>query len=134
MKNNIEEKVMELNRKIENIVMKTTSYFGFGKKQDLNNYDRQLIEYYKEILNLIIEIAKQDGVKSIEIIDNKYFKVENTASMMIEEYLAILQFYGNIDRNIIKREIDVINQIQENLKLDNNSEIKNKIELADCYF
>ncbi len=134
MKNNIEEKVMELNRKIENIVMKTTSYFGFGKKQDLNNYDRQLIEYYKEILNLIIEIAKQDGVKSIEIIDNKYFKVENTASMMIEEYLAILQFYGNIDRNIIKREIEVINQIQENLKLDNNSEIKNKIELADCYF
>ena len=71
MKNNIEEKVMELNRKIENIVMKTTSYFGFGKKQDLNNYDRQLIEYYKEILNLIIEIAKQDGVKSLEIIDNK---------------------------------------------------------------
>ena len=58
------------------IVMKTTSYFGFGKKQDLNNYDRQLIEYYKEILNLIIEIATQDGVKSIEIIDNKYFKVE----------------------------------------------------------
>ena len=125
---------MELNRKIESITMKTTSYFSFGEKQNLNNYDRQIIEYYQEILNLIIEIAKREEIKNVEIIDNKYFEVVNTASMMIEEYLSILQFYGNIDRNITKREIDVINQIQENLKLDDDLEIKNKIELADCYF
>lgn len=134
MKNSMVEKIMELNRKIESITMKTTSYFSFGEKQNLNNYDRQIIEYYQEILNLIIEIAKREEIKNVEIIDNKYFEVVNTASMMIEEYLSILQFYGNIDRNITKREIDVINQIQENLKLDVALEIKNKIELADCYF
>ena len=134
MKNSMVEKIMELNRKIESITMKTTSYFSFGEKQNLNNYDRQIIEYYQEILNLIIEIAKREEIKNVEIIDNKYFEVVNTASMMIEEYLSILQFYGNIDRNITKREIDVINQIQENLKLDDDLEIKNKIELADCYF
>lgn len=49
------EKIMELNRKIESIVVKTTSYFNFGEKQNLNNYDKQVIEYYQEILNLIIE-------------------------------------------------------------------------------
>ena len=134
MKNSMVEKIMELNRKIESITMKTTSYFNFGEEQNLNNYDRQAIEYYQEILNLIIEIAKREEIKNVEIIDNKYFEVVNTASMMIEEYLSILQFYGNIDRNITKREIDVINQIQENLKLDVALEIKNKIELADCYF
>ena len=134
MKNSMVEKIMELNRKIESITMKTTSYFSFGEKQNLNNYDRQIIEYSQEILNLIIEIAKREEIKNVEIIDNKYFEVVNTASMMIEEYLSILQFYGNIDRNITKREIDVINQIQENLKLDDDLEIKNKIELADCYF
>lgn len=58
----------------------------------------------------------------------------NTASMMIEDYMSILQFYGNIDRNITKKEIEVINQMQKNLKLDNEFENKNKIELADCHF
>lgn len=134
MKNSMVEKIMEFNRKMENIVMKTTSYFGFDEKQNLSNYDRQVLEYYQEILNLIIEIAKQEGIKDIKVIDNKYFKTENNASMMIEGYMSILQFYGNIDRDITKREIEVINQIQENLKLDDDFEIKNKIELANCYF
>lgn len=77
-------------------------------------------------------------MKDVEIIDNKYFKAVNTVSLMIEEYISVLQFYRNIDknidRNITKREIEVIDQIQENLKLDDDFEIKNKIELSDCYF
>ena len=55
MKNSMVEKIMELNRKIESITMKTTSYFSFGEKQNLNNYDRQIIEFYQEILNFIIK-------------------------------------------------------------------------------
>lgn len=128
------EKIMELNRKIENIAMKTTSFFGFGEKQNLNKYDNKIIEYYQEILNLIIEITKQESIKEIEIIDKKHFKVVDTASMMIESYMSVLQFYRNIERDITKREIEVIEQIQENLKLDDDFEIKNKIELSDCYF
>lgn len=53
---------------------------------------------------------------------------------MIESYIAMLQFYGNIDRQATKKEIKVICQIQENIKLDEDFEIKNEIELADCYF
>ncbi len=128
------EKILELNRKIENIAMKTTSFLGFGEKQNLNNYDKKVLEYYQEILNLIIEIAKQEGIREVEIIDKKYFEIVNTASMMIESYMSVLQFYRNIEKNVTRREIEVINQIQENLKLDDDFEIKNKIELADCYF
>lgn len=134
MKNDKIEKIMKLDKEIDNIAMKTTSCFGFGEKQNLNNYDKKVIEYYQEILNLIIDIAKQEGIREVEIIDKKYFKVVNTASMMIEDYMSILQFYGNIDRNITKKEIEVINQMQKNLKLDNEFENKNKIELADCHF
>lgn len=128
------EKIMELNRKIENITMKTTSFFELGEKQNLNKYDNKVIECYQEILNLIIEIAKQESIKEIEIIDKKHFKAVDTASMMIESYMSVLQFYRNIERDITKREIEVIYQIQENLTLDNEFEMKNKIELADCYF
>lgn len=128
------EKIMEFNRKIDSIAMETTSCFGFGEKSNLNNYDKKVLEYYQEILNLIIEIAKQEGIREIEIIDKKYFKVVNTASMMIESYMSALQFYRNIEKDIAKREIEVIKQIQENLKLDDDFECKNKIELADCYF
>lgn len=54
--------------------------------------------------------------------------------MMIEDYMSVLQFYRNIEKDVTRREIEVINQIQENLELDDDFEIKNKIELADCYF
>lgn len=134
MKNDKIEKIMELDRKIDSISMEMTSYLSFGETQNLNNYDRQVLEYYQQVLDLIIEIAKQERIRDIKVIDNKYFKVENTASMMIESYMSILQFYGNMDRNITKKEIEVINQIQENLELDNEFEVKNKIELANCYF
>lgn len=90
MKNDKVEKIMELDRKIDSVTMKTTSCFAFGEKQNLNNYDKKVIEYYQEILNLIIDIAKQEGIREVEIIDKKYFKVVNTASMMIEDYMSIL--------------------------------------------
>lgn len=66
--------------------------------------------------------------------DKKYFKKENTGSMMIESYISTLQFYGNIDRRVTKIEIQLIKQVKENLKLPNDFENKNRIELADCYF
>lgn len=134
MENNKVKEIKELNRKIENIVFKTTSSYIPGETQKLNSYDEKVIECHQRILDLIIEIAKGENARNLKMIDEKYFKIVNTASMMIESYIAMLQFYRNIERNITKREIEVIEQIQENLKLDDDFEIKNKIELADCYF
>lgn len=54
--------------------MKTTSYFGFREKQSLNNYDRQVIEYYQEILNLII----YRYIKKVRKI-NGYYRKRNTS-------------------------------------------------------
>lgn len=63
-------------------------------------------------------------MKEIDTVDDKYFNIENTASMMLESYISTLQFYGNTDRRITKKEIEVIYQIQENLKLDDDFEMK----------
>lgn len=134
MKNSKVEQIVELDRKIGNMIFKTTSYYNLGEIQVLNNYDEKVIEYYQRILDLIVEIAKQENTKDIEIIDRKYFNIVNTASMMIESYIATLQFYGKIDIRSTKKEIEVLYQIQKNLKLDDDLEMKNKIELADCYF
>lgn len=134
MDNSKADKIMKLDKKIENIALKTTSFYNPGEKQNLNDYDKQVIKYYQEILNLICEIAKEDKTKDIETIGNRYFKTENTASMMIESYIAILQFYGNIDKEIRKKEIEILQIIQKNLQLDKNFEMTNKIELADSYF
>ena len=134
MKNIRVEEIVNLDKKIDNIIFKTTSYFSPNEKQALNNYDEKIIAYYQRILELIIEIAKEENTKDIEKIDKKHFKVENTASMMLESYMSVLEFQGNIDKRITKKEIEVIKLIQENLKLDNDFELKNKIELADCYF
>lgn len=134
MKNNKVEEIIELNQKIDSITMKTTPCFSFREKQSLNNYDKKVIEYYEEILNLIIEIAKQEKIEDIEIIDKKHFKAVNTAYMLIEDYISVLNFYRNIDKDISKKEIEVINLIEENLKLEDDFENRNKIELANCYF
>lgn len=134
MEDNLVEKILELNRKIDDIIAKATLYFEFKKERKLNDYDRQIVEYYQEILNLIIQIADKEKTSKIKIIDDKYFKVENTASMMIESYMSVLQFYGDIDRSMIKQEIEVINQIRGKLKLSDELEIENEVELANCYF
>ena len=55
MKNSMVEKIMELNRKIESITRKTTSYFSFGEKQNLNNYDRPDINKLAEVIDLAEE-------------------------------------------------------------------------------
>ena len=42
MDNSIVNKISELDKKIESIVNKTTSYFKFGEEPNLNNYDKQM--------------------------------------------------------------------------------------------
>ena len=86
----------------------------FGQIDDLLKsfvkIDEEALEELEEIL-----ICADVGVNAAEeIIDHKYFKIENTASMMIEGYMSVLQFYGNIDIDITEKAIEVINQIQEN--------------------
>ena len=134
MKNSKVENIIEFNKKIEEMILKTTSYFSPNEKQVLNNYDVKVIDYYQRILDLIIELANEEQINNLERIDEKYFKIEDSASMMIESYIETLEFYGNIDRKIAEKEINVIIQIQNNLKLDNDFEMKTRIQLADCYF
>ncbi len=128
------EKIMQLDREIDNIALQGTSYYSFDKEQSLNEYDKKIIKYYQEILDLIIEVAKEENTQDIKVIDKKLENWVNTASMMIESYIDILQFYGQFNNDVRYKEITIINQICENLKLDNELEIKIKIELADCIF
>lgn len=53
---------------------------------------------------------ENDKIKEIMDI---YRKIEDTASMIIEEYIEMLQFYGNIDRRIAKKEIEVIRKFKK---------------------
>ena len=74
------KEIMELNEKIDNIIFKTTSFFDPTKQQELNQYDKKMLDYYQKTLDLIIEIAKEEKTKDIEVIDQKYFQKEENAS------------------------------------------------------
>ena len=128
------EKIMQLDREIDNISLQVTSYYEFKGEQQLNYYDKKIIKYYGEILHLIIEITKEENVKNIKQIDSKLKNWNNTASQMIESYISMLQFYRQFNKNIINEEINVLNEIKANLKLDYELEKNNVVELADCYF
>lgn len=125
---------MQLDREIDNISLQVTSYYEFKGEQQLNYYDKKIIRYYGEILRLIIEITKEENVKNIKQIDSKLKNWNNTASQMIESYISMLQFYRQFNKNIINEEINVLNEIKANLKLDYELEKNNVVELADCYF
>ena len=128
------KKIMQLDREIDNISLQVTSYYEFKGEQQLNYYDKKIIEYYREILHLMIEITKEENVKDIKQIDDKLKNWSNNASQMIENYVSMLQFYRQFNKNIIKEEINVLNTIKANLKLDYELEKNNVVELADCYF
>lgn len=127
------EKIMQLDREIDNIALQGTSCYEFKGKQQLNYYDKKIIEYYGEIIHLIIEIAKEEKVKDIKPIDDKLKNWVNTASQMIESYISIMQFYRQFNSDIIKKEINAFNEIKTNLKLNYELEMNIEIELADCY-
>ena len=128
------EKIMQLDREIDNISLQVTSYYEFKGEQQLNYYDKKIMRYYEEILQLMIEITKEENVKNIKQIDSKLKNWNNTASQMIESYISMLQFYRQFNKNIINEEINVLNEIKANLKLDYELEKNNVVELADCYF
>lgn len=128
------ERIMQLDREIDNIALQGTSYYEFKGEQDLNEYDKKIIKYYGEILNLIIEIAKAENTKDIKAIDIMLKNWVNTASQMLESYISVLQFYREFNKYVIKEEIKELNKIRENLKLDYDLETNNAVELADCYF
>lgn len=128
------KRIMQLDREIDNISLQGTSYYEFKGEQDLNEYDKKIIKYYGEILNLIIEIAKAENTKDIKVIDIMLKNWINTASQMLESYISVLQFYREFNKYVIKEEIKELNKIRENLKLDYDLETNNAVELADCYF
>ena len=128
------KRIMQLDREIDNISLQGTSYYEFKGEQDLNEYDKKIIKYYGEILNLIIEIAIAENTKDIKVIDIMLKNWVNTASQMLESYISVLQFYREFNKYVIKEEIKELNKIRENLKLDYDLETNNAVELADCYF
>ena len=121
------ERIMQLDREIDNISLQGTSYYEFKGEQDLNKYDKMIIKYYAEILNLIIEIAKAENTKDIKVIDIMLKNWVNTASQMLESYILVLQFYREFNKDVIKDEIKELNKIRNNLKLDYNLEITNAV-------
>ena len=128
------ERIMQLDREIDNISLQGTPYYEYKGEQDLNEYDKKIIKYYGEILNLIIEIAIEESTKDIKVIDIMLKSWVNTASQMLESYISVLQFYREFNKDVIKDEIKELKKIRNNLKLDYNLEITNAVELADCYF
>ena len=128
------ERIMQLDREIDNISLQGTPYYEYKGEQDLNEYDKKIIKYYGEILNQIIEIAIEESTKDIKVIDIMLKSWVNTASQMLESYISVLQFYREFNKDVIKEEIKELNKIRENLKLDYDLETNNAVELADCYF
>ena len=128
------EKIMQLNKEMDNISLKGTSYCEFNGEQELNEYDKKIINYYDEILELIIEIAKEEKIQDIKVIDNMFENYDNTASQMLEDYIEELQFYSQFNMEVIEQEIIALNKIKDNFKLDFEQETTNLVDLADCYF
>ena len=128
------EAILKLDKEIEDIAMKTTSYYEFSKNTKLNKYDEKILENYQKMLSLIIEIANEERTKDIEKIDEKFSDLNKTASEIVEEFIQMLEFYRNMNSEIFKKEIKIIEQIQENLKFDDEFEMENMVNLADCYF
>ncbi len=128
------ERIMQLNKNIDNISLKGTSYFEFRTEQELNEYDKKIINYYDEILELLIDIAKEEKIQDIKVIDNMFENYENTASQILEDYIEELQFYSQFNMDATKREIVALNKIKDNFKFDFEQEMTNLVDLADCYF
>ena len=69
MENRIEE-IIRLDEQIDSMSLQGTSAYQFGTKQKLSVVDKKILEYYKEMVDVIIEILNEKNTKDIKVISN----------------------------------------------------------------
>lgn len=128
------EKIIRLDEQIDSMALQGTSAYQFGTKQELSVVDKKILEYYQEMVDTMIEVLKERNTKDIKVIDDILKEYSSSASEMLDDYIELLQYYSEFNNWIIKKEIEALNKIDNNIEL--GKEIKQTIlvELADCYF
>ena len=128
------EKIIKLDEQIDSMALQTTSAYMFGTKQNLSVVDKKILEYYKEMLDVVIDILKENNTKNIEVVDKILKDYKNSASRMIEDFIELLQYYSEFNEEIIQDELEILNKIYGNIMFDKELNQTVLIELADSYF
>lgn len=133
MDNRIEE-IIRLDEQIDSMSLQGTSAYQFGKKQKLSVVDKKILEYYQEMIDTIIELLKENNTKNIGLIDDMLKEYSSSASEMIDDFVELLQYYSELDDEILKDEIEILSKIDNNIELNKELSQTILIELADSYF
>ena len=128
------EKIIRLDEQIDSMSLQGTSAYQFGAKQKLSVVDRKILEYYQEMIDVMIEILKEKSLKDIKVIDDMLKEYSNSASNMIDDFVELLQYYSELDDEILKDEIEILSKIDNNIELNKELSQTILIELADSYF
>ena len=112
------EKIIKLDEQIDSMALQTTSAYMFGTKQNLSVVDKKILEYYKEMLDVVIDILKENNTKNIEVVDKMLKDYKNSASRMIEDFIELLQYYSEFNEEIIQDELEILNKIYGNIMFD----------------
>ena len=132
--NNKVEEIIRLDEQIDSMSLQGTSAYQFGAKQKLSVVDKKILEYYREMLDVIIEILKGKNTKNIKIVDDMLNEYSSSASEMLDDFVELLQYYGELDDEIIKDEIEILSKIDNNIELNRELSQTILIELSDSYF
>lgn len=128
------EKIIRLDEQIDSMSLQGTSAYQFGAKQKLSVVDRKILEYYQEMIDVMIEILKEKSLKDIKVIDDMLKEYSSSASNMIDDFVELLQYYSELDDEILKDEIEILTKIDNNIELNKELSQTILIELADSYF
>lgn len=133
MENRIEE-IIRLDEQIDSMSLQGTSAYQFGTKQKLSVVDKKILEYYKEMVDVIIEILNEKNTKDIKVVDDMLKEYSSSASNMLDDFVELLQYYSELDDEILKDEIEILSRIDNNIELNKELTRTILIELADSYF
>ncbi len=128
------EKIIRLDEQIDSMAMQTTSAYKFGTMQTLSIVDKKILEYFKKLIDVIIEILKEKDTKDIKVVDEMLKRYDKSASEMIEDYIELAQYYGEFNNEALKEEEKALRKISENIKLDKELSITLLVEFADSSF
>ncbi len=128
------EKIIRLDEQIDSMALQSTSAYQFGTKQELSVVDKKLLEYYQEMVDVMIEILKERNTKDIKVIDDILKDYSSNASEMLDDYIELLQYYSEFNNGIIKEEIEVLSKMDNNIEVGKELRRTILVELADSYF
>lgn len=123
----MEEKIKEMKEKVKELEEMLKISYEDIELEPPTPLDRKLITKYQELWSDILEICKNDKIKTMDKFDEKYPIFEDGLENFVKNYSSHLDYCGQMDNALIEFEIKMLQEEMNQFKIEENAKKENEL-------